>query len=788
MADKKYSICLNMIVKNESHVIEKTLENIIKNIPITHYFISDTGSTDNTIEIINNFFNKNNITGNVFEDEWKDFGYNRSLALKHAYNKTDYLFIFDADDIIHGDFKFPNQLNSDAYYFKFGAIGCQYKRHLLINNRIEWKFVGVLHEYLCTINDKLTFTNDTIEGEYYIDSGKTGNRSQDPDKYKKDAMILEKAFNKANEENDKIKIRYSFYCAQSYRDCNEKEKAIEWYKKRVDFGDWQQEVYFSLHQIGRLYMELNEPEKAVFYWILSVGIDDRYECLYELISFFRRNNKPYIAFMYYKMIQKFEINKLDKLFLFNVVYDHLLDYELINIAHFVKEYKLGFTTFNKLFTNTNITNNTSLQLDIIRNFKHYIDYLNENDKELITNFFNFIKKIYFKTKGFNSEDCNIINKVVTKISSFHNNKLGLTLNDKLYKDNEVNVFFSITSCKRYDLFQKTINSILYCFKDLNKIDYFFCVDDNSSGEDRKKMLKDYPFIKYVFKKHTDKGHLSSMNLIWDKLNEIKPKYWIHMEDDWLFFKPDNYITKSINFLDKNKNHNIHQILFNKNYAEIIEHYDYIGGKFINNNMNYLLHVKDEEGLNGRNCAYWPHYSFRPSMILVETILKLGNYDTTETFFERVYADKYYNNGYKSAFFNEITSIHTGRLTSERFDKTKKNAYQLNSVDQFKEDNINNISNNNINITKYTVINDNYILLKGYDHFGDDIEYRPNMITNELIEHCDKNENMICFNTLGYFKHSCNLETLMSFQDDTHGLIINLKRFNSKYGNILNINK
>ena len=52
------SICLNMIVKNESHVIEKTLENIIDNIPITYYIISDTGSTDNTIEIIKNFFNK----------------------------------------------------------------------------------------------------------------------------------------------------------------------------------------------------------------------------------------------------------------------------------------------------------------------------------------------------------------------------------------------------------------------------------------------------------------------------------------------------------------------------------------------------------------------------------------------------------------------------------------------------------------------------------------------------------------------------------------------------------
>jgi len=792
---KPYSICLNMIVKNESHVIESTLENIIEKIPITHYFISDTGSTDNTIEIINNFFNKHNIQGNIYQDEWKDFGYNRTLALEHAFNKTDYLLIFDADDKINGDFKLPQKLNKDAYYLKFGNIGCQYKRHLLINNRIGWKFVGVLHEYLSTIDEQYKITSDLIEGSYYIDSGKTGDRSKDPEKYKKDAVILENAYHKASGEGNKLKIRYSFYCAQSYRDSNQKEKAIEWYKKRVDYGDWNQEVYFSLHQIGKLYMDLNEYEKAIYYWSLSVIIDDRYECLYEIISFFRRNNKPNLAFLYYKMILKFDINKSDKLFLFNVIYDYLLDYELIHIAHTMKEYRLGITTFNKLFINQNILSNASLQLDILRLFQYYIDYLNQNDKDLIKNYFNFVQNIYLKIKKFNDNDCNIINKTIDKIKLFHNNKLGLTLNNNINNNNNINVLLSITTCKRYDLFEKTINSILYCFNDLNKIDYFLCIDDNSSAEDRKSMLKNYPFFKYQFKKQDNKGHLSSMNMIWDKLNELKPKYWIHLEDDWLFFKPDNYVSKSISFLEKYKKDNIHQILFNKNYAEIIQHYDYVGGSTIDN--NYILHIKDEEGLNSRNCSYWPHYSFRPSMVLTETILKLGNYSTTETFFERVYADKYYDNGYKSAFWNEVTCIHIGRLTSERFDSSKKNAYQLNCMEQFDNNpnnnnqinnnnnpNNNNNNNNNNNI-KYSVINENYILLKSLDNFGDDVEYINNKSIDELIEISDKNENIICFNTLGYLKHSCNLGNLMNFHDESKGLIIHIKRFNNKYGIFFN---
>ena len=45
-----------------------------------------------------------------------------------------------------------------------------YKRILLVNNRLEWDFVGVLHEYINCINKK-NVSNCFIDGNYYIDSG-----------------------------------------------------------------------------------------------------------------------------------------------------------------------------------------------------------------------------------------------------------------------------------------------------------------------------------------------------------------------------------------------------------------------------------------------------------------------------------------------------------------------------------------------------------------------------------------------------------------------------------------
>ena len=94
------------------------------------------------------------------------------------------------------------------------------------------------------------------------------------------------------------------------------------------------------------------------------------------------------------------------------------------------------------------------------------------------------------------------------------------------------------------------------------IDEWIVVDDNSSEEDRKKMKENYPFIKYIFKDETNKGHPESMNIIRDYAIS-RYKYLFHMEDDWRFFVKDNFITKCIKVLSENEKYG--QCLFNKNY-------------------------------------------------------------------------------------------------------------------------------------------------------------------------------------------------------------------------------
>jgi hypothetical protein len=58
---------------------------------------------------------------------------------------------------------------------------------------------------------------------------------------------------------------------------------------------------------------------------------------------------------------------------------------------------------------------------------------------------------------------------------------------------------------------------------------------------------------------------------------------------------------------------------------------------------------------------------------------LGNYDSSNTFFEKDYAQKWTDRGYRSAFLNRITCRHIGKLIGET---GKLNAYQLNNIGQF----------------------------------------------------------------------------------------------------------
>ena len=423
--ENKQTICLNMIVKNEEDIIVDTFNNILSYIQLDYWVISDTGSTDNTKEVIINFFKEKGIDGELVEHKWSDFGYNRSKAIESAFNKTDYLLIFDADDRFYGNFNLPNTLSADSYHLKLGK-GFEYTRPLLINNRKEWCFKGVLHEYLSPLNDNSNRTMDNIVGDYYVDSGKFGNRSKNPNKALDDAIVLKEAYEKELINPTGLANRYAFYCAQSYKDCNENILSIEWYKKVLTLDSWAQEKYYACLMIGDLYNRIKDEEKSVYYWLKTVVYDsERMEGVVNSMEYYRKTDQHLLVNALYHQFKNYNknISGYNKLFIDTTKYMDVIEYNNSISAFYMNDKKSGYECSKKIILNNIIS--SELLINTIDNILFYQDLLeqeNECDIEILFNKIEFI----LDNKNIKKTDKKIWNILHNKIES---NKEIINLNN-----------------------------------------------------------------------------------------------------------------------------------------------------------------------------------------------------------------------------------------------------------------------------------------------------------------------------------------------------------------------
>ena len=383
ITDDTPKLCLNMIVKNESRVIIRLLESVVK--IIDEYCICDTGSTDNTIFLITEFFKRHNIPGKIVEEPFQDFGYNRSFAMKAAAElpNMDYLLLLDADMILTGSYlkpenikQFKQGLTKDYYHICQGSETYFYKNVRIVKNYRDFSYWGVTHEYVKTPEGAHcgSFTNDTL---FIDDIGDGGAKS---DKSERDIRLLTKGLEE-NPNND----RYTFYLANSLKDAGQYEKAIETYRNRIKIGGWVEEVWYSYYNIGKCYVSLGQMEKAICVWM--EGYDyypKRLEAIYEIVKYYREKGKNKLAYIYYNIADKSRSKwgaSSDYLFLQKDIYDYKLDYEMTIVGYYVNEdnYNLNTLCMN-VVNNPHIDDSTSK--NILNNYKFYAKKIIEVNKPL----------------------------------------------------------------------------------------------------------------------------------------------------------------------------------------------------------------------------------------------------------------------------------------------------------------------------------------------------------------------------------------------------------------------
>ena len=340
---KKKTLCLCMIVKNESHIILDTLNSIKQY--LDYWVICDTGSTDNTMDLVKNFFDAAGINGELHTAPWVDFGTNRSRVFELAHNKADYLWVIDADDTLVGTIDFGH-LVLDAYSLRYGS-DFTYWRGQIFKGSEQWIYKGVLHEYPFCIS-KSPVTKGFIEGDYHVESRRLGARNllEPSVKYLGDASLLEHALQ--HEKDPALATRYLFYLAQSYRDADQLCLAIAWYQKRVDKGGWNEEVWCSKFEIAKLYERLGDYENAKLSYLDAFEYrPTRAESLHGLGKMCNLRRDFHQAYLYLRFASTIAYTQ-DELFVAKSVYDYEIAFELSISAYWLGNYHHCIELCNQL--------------------------------------------------------------------------------------------------------------------------------------------------------------------------------------------------------------------------------------------------------------------------------------------------------------------------------------------------------------------------------------------------------------------------------------------------------
>ena len=306
----KQRICLNMIVKNEATIIERALASVLP--VISYYVILDTGSNDDTVVRIKQFFDAAGVPGEVHSGHFANCSQarNESLACCRASAfEFDYILLSDADmQLSVIDAAALDDLNAAAYLVR-QRNAISYFNVRLLRRDVAAKYVGVTHEYL-DLDGHETLQLLAIE---FTDHADGANR---PQKATRDIALL----------SDFLQIhpgdaRSMFYLAQSYRDAGRLADAIAAYGQRLAAGGWDEELWYAQYQLALCQRDIGNRSAFVTGCLAAYQRrPTRAEPLYALAQHYREQNEGTTALLFAETAATIPHPTADALFIEEFIY------------------------------------------------------------------------------------------------------------------------------------------------------------------------------------------------------------------------------------------------------------------------------------------------------------------------------------------------------------------------------------------------------------------------------------------------------------------------------------
>ncbi|ABM12100.1 glycosyltransferase [Mycolicibacterium vanbaalenii] len=487
MSDVRPAICLNMIVRNEAHIVHEVLDSVAPY--IDSWVIVDTGSDDGTQDKIRDHMAALGIPGELHVRPWRNFGHNRSEALELARGHGDYIWVMDADDLLVGTPEFSG-LTADVYQLHYGP-DVSYWRRQLFRDGLPWRYVGVLHEYAecggpCT--------EERLRGDYHIESRRLGGRNLDPEKYARDAEVL-----LAEVERNPDDPRSVFYLAQSYYDYGDYASAHKWYRRRTEMAGFDEEVYYALVRVADTMLRLGEPWPPVQDAFLRAWEYRpwRAEALYAVARWYRDEQRYQLGHLFAERAARIPMPDQDVLFVNAEIYSWRASDEQAVCASWIGRQEETFALCRQLLNRTDIPE---------------------------------------------EERCRIAGN--RDLGAAHLLDAAATYPESLAHDlhtAEGDITVTVVAGPDRSATERTLNSVLHCFSDLTRVGRVLVIDIGLWPNDRAELAAKYPFLEFrQSPPGVQRGQLRDL---------IDDRFWLHLGMGWQFFAPDDYIRRLTSVLD-----------------------------------------------------------------------------------------------------------------------------------------------------------------------------------------------------------------------------------------------
>lgn len=297
-------VCAALMLKNERDAIVRTLDSL--NDKVDGFVVYDTGSTDDTLDLIRKYFESEPHRVDIKIGEFVDYGPSRNTLLDFADEtaKYDFAILIDANDEFIGCR--PHEELSTEYdgYFVRRKLLYDVKGYILAFNALKVircgsgiRSKGVAHEYEDATGKRVC--ERVVESFYIYQDRTTENRERNVRKWEKDRDLLERQL-----QSDPDNSRALFYLAQSYFSLGDYEKAYNAYVDRIKCKNagFVEEIWRSMLECGKILKSLNVDWRYPLEWFMSCyEMDNRVEPLVEIISHYNAKQNYDFAYAFARL-------------------------------------------------------------------------------------------------------------------------------------------------------------------------------------------------------------------------------------------------------------------------------------------------------------------------------------------------------------------------------------------------------------------------------------------------------------------------------------------------------